>query len=205
MWSHPTVSIFVLNSFVWNDTINSLQICTDPVATPKPQQGSTAKITKKMAAVSIASDSGCGGGGDGGSKPPASGPVSRPATMHWQICSKKGAGRAGRPVRIETNYLALSVDNIKSTAHHYDISIEPDKPKRLLKAVFSEFRRLNYPEIAIAFDGQKNAYAPEVLNLQRPITREIKIVDGETSQTRTFMVAIQEVRDSAIDLSCLKK
>lgn len=71
--------------------------------------------------------------------------------------------------------------------------------------MFSEFRRLNYPEIAIAFDGQKNAYAPEVLNLQRPITREIKIVDGETSQTRTFMVAIQEVRDSAIDLSCLKK
>lgn len=64
---------------------------------------------------------------------------------------------------------------------------------------------MNFGETAVAFDGQKNAYAPEVLNLEKPLTREIMIIDEETEQQRTYVVAIKEVRESKIDLSCLRK
>lgn len=123
----------------------------------------------------------------------------------WKICEKKDSGTAGRPVRINANYLELFVNQIKECAYHYDIGIEPDKPKRLLKAVFKEFLRINFPNTAIAFDGQKNAYAPIVLDLTKAIQREIQINDGETGQERKYIVAIKEVRDSQINLSCLKR
>lgn len=144
-------------------------------------------------------------GGDSAKKsaPVAAAPAKR--GMRWEICPSKGPGRAGRKVRIETNYLALNVDKIKAVAYHYDIQIEPDKPKRLMRAVFSEFRRRNFGNTAVAFDGQKNAYAPVKLPLDKKLIREISVVDEETGQTRVYMVAIQEVRGSAIDLSCLQK
>lgn len=85
------------------------------------------------------------------------------------------------------------------------MTIEPDKPKRLLKHAFSKFREVNFKQIAIAFDGQKNAYAPCVLDLSKPLQREVVVIDNETGQERKYLVAIKEVRDSAINLSCLKK
>lgn len=136
-----------------------------------------------------------------------SGSASSPCSTgkKWKISEKKECGTAGRAVRINANYLALIVDKVKECAYHYDIAIEPDKPKRLLKTVFTEFLRLNFPNTAIAFDGQKNAYSPIVLDLTKAIQREIQIVDGETGQERKYLVAIKEVRDSEINLSCLKR
>lgn len=162
-------------------------------AAPKQQQSTNQELSTELETLSVSS------------RPATSGSNARSATQHWPICENKGAGRVGRSVRIETNYLALNVSNIKNRAYHYDIVIEPDKPKRLLKAVFNKFRETNFPEIAIAYDGQKNAYAPVMLDFERPITRETQIVDDETSQQRTYMVSIKEVRDSEINLSCLKK
>lgn len=129
----------------------------------------------------------------------------KPSAMNRQICANKGAGALGRKVRIETNYLALDIKQIKENAYHYDVTIEPDKPKRLLKFAFSEFRKVNFGPIAIAFDGQKNAYSPVILDLSKPLTREVVVIDNETAQERKYLVAIKEVRDNVINLGCLKK
>lgn len=106
---------------------------------------------------------------------------------------------------IETNYFALIVDNIKECAYHYDVTVIPDKPKRLLKIVFDKFNQENYSNIAIAFDSKKNAYSPVLLDLKKPLHEQITIIDEETGQNRVFTVNIKEVNDNQINLSCLKR
>lgn len=129
-----------------------------------------------------------------------------PSAAKYPICPNKGAGKnCEKRVIIETNYLKLNIEKMVPTAYHYDISIEPDKPKRLLQKAFGAFRKKNFPTVFMAFDGQKNAYAPQVLDFSTEIQRETKIIDPETGLERTFMVAIQETRGSEIDLSSLRR
>lgn len=130
--------------------------------------------------------------------------VKQTTALH-QICANKGAGTKGRKVTIETNYLALDISKMVETAYHYDVTIEPNNPKRLMQSVFGEFRTRNFPRIYMAFDGQKNAYAPQPLNLNQAVQREIKIIDPENGQERSYVVAIKEVRGSEINLSSLRK
>lgn len=121
------------------------------------------------------------------------------------ICPNKGAGKLGRRVRIEANYLALRIAQMIENAYHYDVTIEPNIPKRLLQRVFGNFRETNFPKIFMAFDGQKNAYSPCKLDLSKPLKREIDVPDDETGKPRKFTVMIKETRDSVVHLGSLKK
>lgn len=170
---------------------------------PQPQQAGPAKqpslsgqsaqsepisdLTKQMAATTVQKGSG------------------KQQAPQLPICANKGPGTLGKKVLIETNYLALDVKKITETAYHYDVTIEPDKPNRLMKKVFLEFRRINFPSIHIAFDGKKNAYSPKELQIPSNVQREVKIIEEETGQQRTYLVAIKEAKDNQIDLSCLQK
>ncbi|XP_031627620.1 protein argonaute-2 [Contarinia nasturtii] len=112
----------------------------------------------------------------------------------------KGPGKRGRSLgEIETNYLKIVLNNLVENAYHYDVKIEPDRPKKLLTAVFLRFTELNYPKECIAFDGQKNAYATKPLKIG-DLEREIKIIHPETGRERTFTVAIQAANDSEIPI-----
>lgn len=141
-------------------------------------------VTKQMATVSLRG-------------------AGKQSAPQWPICPSKGAGTLGRKVLIETNYLALDVKRIAPNAYHYDVTMEPDKPNRLMRKVFHEFRRINFPKISIAFDGKKNAYSPEILKIPLDLKREVTIIDDETGQKRLYLVAIKEAKDNVIDLSCL--
>lgn len=132
----------------------------------------------------------------------------------YKICEYKGAGKVGRSVEIETNYLKLDVAKLVDCAYHYDVTIdfEPvgrSQPnKKFMHPVFAAFvekNQRNFAGIYLAYDGQKSAYAPQKLNLSKPYEQIISYVDTETGQQRTFKVEIQEVKDSSIDLKILKK
>lgn len=155
-----------------------------------PNSRSTDITSKKMKTLTVANE------------PPK--PVAIPSLAPMNICQNKGAGTLGRKVRIETNYMALIIEKIIDNAYHYDITIEPNTPKRLLKFAFDEFRKANFPNEFIAFDGQKSAYSTALLDLSKPIQREVTVTDYETEQQRKYIVAIKEVRDNVIDLRCLK-
>lgn len=43
-------------------------------------------------------------------------------------------GTGGRVIKVETNHFALSLGNI-TQAVHYDVAIEPDRPKKELRNV----------------------------------------------------------------------
>lgn len=128
----------------------------------------------------------------------------KPSAALYPICPNKGVSTRGRKKTIEVNYLKLNIARLVATAYHYDIAITPDKPKRLFQKVFTKFRQTNFPNVHMAFDGQKNAYSPAVLNFCVPIQSETKVTDPEDGREKTFMVQIQEVRGSAIDLSALR-
>lgn len=157
-----------------------------------PNQKSMDIVTEKMKTLTAAK------------VPPK--PVAIPSSAPMNICQNKGAGKSGKsvPGGIQTNYLALIIKDIIDNAYHYDITIEPNTPKRLLKFAFDEFRKVNIPNAFIAFDGQKSAYSTAILDLSKPIQREVTVTDHETEQQRRYVVTIKEVRDNVIDLRCLK-
>lgn len=119
------------------------------------------------------------------------------------LAPAKGPGKKGRPVTIDVNYLLLNLQKLVSTCYHYDINIEPNMPKRFMPLVFEEFRRKNFPQTFIAFDGQKNAISPVILKIEN-VERQVVIPDPDNATPRTYMVAIKQVKDtSAIDLKVL--
>lgn len=129
----------------------------------------------------------------------------------YKICEYKGSGTRGKKVQIETNYLKLDVTKLVNCAYHYDVTIDFEPAgrslpgKKFMHPVFAAFVAKNFPRASLAYDGQKNAYAPQKLDLTKPYERVVTIVDGETAQQRSFKVEIQEVRGSLIDLSVLRK
>ena len=115
----------------------------------------------------------------------------------------KGAGTKGRKLgEIETNYLRLVMKNLVDNAYHYDVKIEPDKPKKLLTTVFLKFVELNFPKASIAFDGVNNAYASQPLKIDN-LEREVTILHPETGRERKYMCAIQAANDSEIPIKRL--
>lgn len=126
-----------------------------------------------------------------------------PTAAAMPLAPPKGPGKKGRPVKIDVNYLLLNIQKLISTCYHYDINIEPNMPKRFMPFVFEEFRRKNFPQTFLAFDGQKNAISPVVLKTEN-VERQIVIPDPDNATPRTYMVAIKQVKDSsAIDLKVL--
>ncbi|XP_037047779.1 protein argonaute-2 isoform X2 [Bradysia coprophila] len=113
----------------------------------------------------------------------------------------KGCGTRGQKVNVDVNFLPLLIDKLLSTVYQYDVTIEPNLPKRMLPYIFETFRKNNFPNIFVAFDGQKIAVSPKILPTSTK--RETKVVD-ENGRDRVYMVAIKEANDSKIDFQSLK-
>ncbi|XP_076381016.1 protein argonaute-2-like [Megalopta genalis] len=123
-----------------------------------------------------------------------------------QIPKRKSAkgGVMGRPIIVETNMLKIILDKLQTHVVHYDVIIEPDKPKFLMRPVFEEYRKLHFPSRYPAFDGKKNAYSAKELPFGDISEQdEVKVYDVERQQDRPFKVYLK--RAAVIDLSWLKK
>lgn len=123
------------------------------------------------------------------------------------ICDYKGPGSKGKRVEnIEANYLKLDTSMLINEAFHYIVTIQSDVPKEKLLDVFGQFRRQNFPNIHIAFDGKRNAYAPMRLNLAN---LEHSVVffdpDQEAEDAAIYAVDIIEADEAPISLRWLKE
>lgn len=125
--------------------------------------------------------------------------------MPHLLCPYKGAGTRGLKFKslIETNYLKLNIDKMKSLAYHYDVTIEPDKPKKNMTKIFQQFCDQNFRGTGIAFDGARNAYSPVVLNLDN-VEREVDFTHPETGGVRKYLVSIKETDTMQISLNPLR-
>lgn len=127
-----------------------------------------------------------------------------PSAAAMQLAPNKGAGTVGRPIQLDVNYLALSLNKLVPNIYHYDVTIEPNMPKRFMPHVFEAFRAKNFPKMFIAFDGQKNAYAPAQLKLADIKERKITYQSEDESRAGVYMVNMKEVKDGRIETKSLQ-
>ncbi|XP_037046508.1 protein argonaute-2-like [Bradysia coprophila] len=125
--------------------------------------------------------------------------------MPHLLCPYKGSGTRGTKFKslLETNYLKLNIDKMKDSAYHYDVTIEPDKPKKNMPKIFQQFCTNNFPGTGIAFDGARNAYSPIVLSLEK-IEREVDFIHPETGGVRKYLVNIKETENMEVALNPLR-
>lgn len=70
------------------------------------------------------------------------------------------AGTKGKSISVYTNMLPIKLGkNFPNRVIHYDIGIEPDKPKYLYRKIFEQVQKQYFPQWYPAFDGKKNAYS----------------------------------------------
>lgn len=107
-------------------------------------------------------------------------------------------GTKGRRILIETNHLALILKHLKP-AIHYDVAIEPDKPKKFLRLVMEQFRKEYYPQRYPAFDGVKNLYSSSHLPFGHEISGDVTIAVDD--RDKVYNVKIKYAAE--VDLQCL--
>ncbi|KAG8228782.1 hypothetical protein J437_LFUL006660 [Ladona fulva] len=88
---------------------------------------------------------------------------------------RKSTGKAGHRVVVETNHLPFSI-KVKEIIH-YDVSIEPDKPKKLMR----------FP----AFDGKKNLYSSGFLEFGESFSGDVTVRDDERQMDLEFKVTVK--------------
>lgn len=108
--------------------------------------------------------------------------------------------RPGRRMLIETNHLALMLGNVQ-TAIHYDVALDPDRPKKLLTHVMEVFRLKHYPQRYPAFDGMKNLYSSSMLPFGQILSDEVEILEDD--RPKKYQVTVKFA--SRVDMTALKK
>ncbi|CAG9578939.1 unnamed protein product [Danaus chrysippus] len=106
---------------------------------PGQQQPSQIQQSRSSSLASVASSS-------------SSGALSR-----YKIPSRiEGRSVSSTKIKILTNYLEMKIKDVK--VHRYDISVKPDKPKKIAQKAFAVVKEKHFPKSVIAFDQRKNCY-----------------------------------------------
>ncbi|XP_055841792.1 protein argonaute-2 [Episyrphus balteatus] len=151
---------------------------------------------------------GRGGGGRGGGRdqggyqqgPPSSNAVVRvpkPPTNGIQ------RGTRGQPFELETNYLMMNLKNMPDVAYHYDVKIDPDRPKKFMRDAFDAYVKKIFPNHDLAYDGKANAYSPVLLATDK-LGSEITVEVNERDRKIPFKVTLKATDDVEIDLKSIK-
>ncbi|XP_014218616.1 protein argonaute-4 isoform X2 [Copidosoma floridanum] len=113
------------------------------------------------------------------------------------------AGTQGRPIEVITNMMAVRFGkNFRSNVIHYDVDIQPNVPKYLMRPVFNKIRQEHFSNRYPAFDGKKNAYSAGMLPFgEISPTYEVKI-PNEDGREKEFKVTLKIA--NVLDLSWLK-
>ncbi|XP_030760165.1 protein argonaute-2-like isoform X2 [Sitophilus oryzae] len=99
-------------------------------------------------------------------------------------------GTKGRKIPIETNHLSLNLGKL-SIAYHYDVAIDPDKPKKFMRPVIELFRKKLFPTRHPAFDGMKNLYTPTPLHKDLSVVFEDTVTIDDGGRPKEYKVQIK--------------
>ncbi|XP_050665105.1 protein argonaute-2-like isoform X2 [Leptidea sinapis] len=101
------------------------------------------------------------------------------------------AGIPARPITVITNYLPMTIKPIK--VFRYDVSITPDRPKKMVPKVFDVVKAKFFPKNLIAFDQMKNCYSlrPLLKPTQDRLTTEVDLAD-DNGKVIKFQISMKE-------------
>uniref|UniRef100_A0A182Q0K1 Argonaute 2 n=1 Tax=Anopheles farauti TaxID=69004 RepID=A0A182Q0K1_9DIPT len=116
------------------------------------------------------------------------------------VLVRRGAqGVRGKKFTVEANFFQLLLDKLTGTAYHYDVAIEPDRPKKFYRPIFAQFCRENYPNVRFAYDGQKSAYICQKVADKKA---KVNFQPGDGGKMKEYTVQLKEA--AKIDLGVLK-
>ncbi|KAH8294109.1 hypothetical protein KR054_008410, partial [Drosophila jambulina] len=62
-------------------------------------------------------------------------------------------GTIGEPGQVAVNYLEIDMKGMPEDAFHYDVKIQPERPKKLHIEAFKQFRDNQLGGLEVRFDG----------------------------------------------------
>lgn len=124
------------------------------------------------------------------------------STSRQVLIRPKAHGVAGTAVRLEVNYLTVALDKLPPKAYHYDVDIQKPASRKWQRACFARFCEEKLPpKQLVAFDGHKNAYTVQPLDVDR-LARGAEVVVPLDNRERRFTVSVKLA--NVVDLRCLK-
>lgn len=79
-------------------------------------------------------------------------------------------------------------------AYHYDITITPDRPKKMMRPVWEAYRKSKMPKLFPAFDEVKNVYSPVRLP-DHALSGEVQVKEDEFSRDKEYKVVLKHAAD----------
>ncbi|KAH8305814.1 hypothetical protein KR059_011346, partial [Drosophila kikkawai] len=62
-------------------------------------------------------------------------------------------GTIGKPGKVAVNYLEIDMKEMPEKAFHYDVKIQPERPKKFYRQAFEQFRLNQLGGKNVSFDG----------------------------------------------------
>ncbi|KAH8296708.1 hypothetical protein KR054_010098, partial [Drosophila jambulina] len=126
-------------------------------------------------------------------------PLSQPPSQPAAIIKR---GTIGRPGQVAVNYLDINMDKMPGIAFHYDVKIEPERPKKFWRQAFEQFRVNQLRGAIAAYDGRASCYSVDRLDTNLS-NGEVIVIDRYGRRLQ-YTVEIKETGDLEIDLNSLR-
>ncbi|KAI5066488.1 hypothetical protein GOP47_0019112 [Adiantum capillus-veneris] len=108
------------------------------------------------------------------------------------LLRRPGHGKLGEPTAVYANHFRVRFEG--KTIFHYDVTIEPDPPKGLHRAVLNQAVREHQSQLQgkVAYDGQRALYTarelPEVLEMEIELSQD----EGPKRRNNRFKITLRE-------------
>lgn len=119
------------------------------------------------------------------------------------VASKIYEGTRGQKYNMEVNFLSVLVDKLIKSAYHYDVTIDPDRPKKFMPLVIKQFQEENFKTTFLAFDGKKNAYSAAPLKFKGDEFTATVNLPVEAGRVKEYKVTIKLA--ATIDMKILSE
>lgn len=96
-----------------------------------------------------------------------------------ELVKRPAVGDTGKPIRVRSNFFVITAFANQSI-HHYDVTIEPAiKNPTLIDKIWQTFKETSsqgiLAAIKVVFDGGKNVFSPEPLDLGEAQNRKFEV------------------------------
>lgn len=108
--------------------------------------------------------------------------------------------------KIEANYLKVSFDGLPDNVIHYDIVIEPDRPKKFFRPAFANFIHAHFPthQNGVAYDGMSSFYAmARLIDENTEVEHKVTVVPAEGGRPKEFKIKIKEA--TTVNMQVVKR
>ncbi|CAB3223249.1 unnamed protein product [Arctia plantaginis] len=109
----------------------------------------------------------------------------------------------GRTIAILTNYLEMTFKSLKIS--RYDVSFNPDRPKKLIPLVFKKVKEKYYPRELLAFDQTKNCYSLRPLQNVPQNERFNTVMEIEDSNGRLIRFEVSFKSTGVVELDKIRR